>query len=158
MNPEERLIHHRIQVAVKLRIVFILQRTGLTHPKRVSIVDDVRRFGFYFLSVFPFRLFPHRYGYRQEAAVFTQEPEHRILLQKLLAVVVDVKNNVRSALCFVSLFHRKGGRTVASPAHSFAIGLITFGHDFHFFGNHKRRIEAKAEMAYNSVGVVFIFL
>ena len=158
VNPEQRFVLHGIKRAIELLVVLVLQRRWRLCPERLHVVDDVVFVGVLHLAVFPFLLLAEDNRYRQELTVLLQELFNLVLLKKLLAVVVDVENDVRTAVVARCILDGELRASVARPLHGLCTFLIAAGDDFHFLRHHEGRIESQTEMANDSVGVVLVFV
>ena len=157
VNPEERIILHGVEVAIEGLVVFILQGRGLLSPERGGLVDDVRLIGLLLAAVLPLRLLAEGDGNGEELAILLQEFLYAILLQKFLAVVVDVQHDVRAAPGTLRLLQGIFGITVAAPLLRGGI-LPTLGDDIHTLGHHEGAVESQAEMPDDGGGIVLVFL
>ena len=158
MNPEQRLVAHRVQFAIELLVVLVFQIRRFLGPYRGGVVDDVVLFRIHLLAVFPFRFFAEGYRYGQETAVLAKQLLNLVLFQELFAIVVDVHDDVRSAVGFFCFFYFIGRTSVTAPFYGLCSFLVTFGHDFHFLAHHERRVETQAEVSDDGIGIVFIFI
>ena len=106
MYPEKRLVLHWIKRSIKLLIVLVFQCARCFCPQRFHVIDDVIGLCFNLFTVFPLGLFTKGDRHGKEFAVLVKQFLYLVLLQKLFAVVIDEKHDVRSAvclLCFVNL-------------------------------------------------------
>ena len=157
VNPKQRLVSHGEEVTVELLVVLVLQFTGLLNPQRLYIIYNIVLFCIHLLAVLPFCFLAECNGYGQEVAVLTQQVFYLVLLQKLLAVVVDVHNDAGST---VFLFHFLQGErraAVATPFHSRSV-LIALSNDVHLFADHKGAVESQSEVANNGIGIILVFV
>ena len=157
VNPEERFVGHREEVTVELLVVLVLQVGGLLCPKRLYIVYYIVFVGIHLLAVLPFSLLAKSNGNGQEVAVLAQEAFYLVLLEELLAVVVDVHHDVCAALCLLHFFQREAWAAVATPFHGGSI-LIALRDDVNLFADHERAVEAKAEVTDDGVCVVLVLV
>ena len=158
VNPEQRLVGHGIEVTIEGFVVFVLQFAGLACPERSRFVDDVVFSGFYLFAVFPFLLLAESYGHGQEAAVLLQQRRDAGFFEELLAIIVDVEDNIGTAVGLVAILDSKLRTAVASPFHSLCTFLARLGDDFYLLGNHESRVEAQTEVADDGVRVVLVLL
>ena len=157
VNPEQWFVGHRIQVLIEFLIVFIRHIRRLANPCRLDIVDDIVFVGIDIFSVFPFLLLSECDGNRQVTAVFGQQAVDLVFVQEIFVLVVDIQDDICSAIFFFRLFQCIFGCTVAAPFHRNGSFFIRFGDNFHFLGNHERRIETKSEVTDDSGCVVLVF-
>ena len=158
VNPEQRFVGHRIQVAIELLVVFFLQFRRLLGPDRTSVVNQVVFFRFYLLAVFPFFLLAESYWYRKEVAILSQQALQTRIFQEFLAIVVYIQDDVGTPVVTLCFFEGELRTTVAAPFHGFGIVLIRTGDDFHFLGDHEGRVESQTEVTDDGVGIVLVFL
>ena len=158
VNPEQRLVAHRVEVAVERLVVLVLQLAGRACPQRVGVVDDVVLVRLHLLAVLPLLLLAEGDGDGQEAAVLAQQPFQAALLEELLAVVVDVQHDVGAALGAVGLRQRELRRAVARPLHRLGTLLPRAGDDVHALRHHEGAVEAQPEVADDGIGVVLVLL
>ena len=106
MDVEERLVHlERIEFMVELIVVLVGEVGRFARPSGVDIVDDVVLVGFDLLAILPVFLLAKSYLDRQELAVFAEEAFNGRVLEVLRELVVDMKNDVGSAVGFYGRFH-----------------------------------------------------
>ena len=141
MNPEKRIFLTGIELAVEIAVVLVGEIGGLARPERLGRVDDIA-VGFD--------------GHWQESAVFLKQEVYAALFEELLVVIVDIEDDVGSALGARTFVHGIGGRAVAFPSHGLSALLIAQRVDDHLFGHHESRVEAESEMADYAVGRVLI--
>ena len=158
VNPEQWFILHRVEGAVETLVVFIFERTWSLCPQRFYVVYHVVFLCFYLLTILPFCLFAKGYRYRQELAIFVQQSFYASFFQELLAVVVDIKDYIRTSVCLLCLFEFKFRTTIAAPLHGCSTFFIALSNYFHLLANHESRVEAKAEVTDNRVRCILIFL
>ena len=143
VNPEQRLVHlHGVEGTVEALIVIFFQRTWCLCPERLYTVDDMILFRLHLLTVFPFGLLTEGNGYRQELTILVQQLFNLVLFKEFLAVVINIEDDITTAVIFLSILNGKLRTAVAAPFHRFGSFLITLGDNLHLLGYHKRRIEA----------------
>ena len=158
MNPEQRFVGHGIKVTVELLVIFIFQFAGFQRPQRVGVIDDIILGSFNLLAVFPLFLLAECNRDGEEAAILLQQRGDACFFKELLAVIVYVKNDIRTTFCLISVFNRKLRTAIAGPLYSLGTFPIGFSDDFDFLGNHKSRIEPQSKMTDDGISIVFIFL
>ena len=133
MNPEQRFIHlHGVEGAIEQLVLFFFQCTRRFGPQRFHIVDDMILFCLYLFTVLPFRLLSESDGHRKELAILVQQLFDLTLLQELLAVVIDIENDITTAVFLFSILNGKLRTAVATPFHGFCTILITLGDNLYF--------------------------
>ena len=157
MNPEQRFVGHWIQILIEFLIIFICHISRLTNPCRLDIVDDIVFVGIDIFAVFPFLLLSECDGNWQVTAVLGQQAVDLVFVQEIFVLVVNIQDDVCSAIFFFRLFQCVFGCAVAAPFHRNGSFFIRFGDDLHFLGNHERRIETKSEVADDGGCVVLVF-
>ena len=158
MNPEEGLVRHGIEFAIERLVVLLLEVLRLLGPERIGVVDDVVLVGVLLLAVLPFGLFAKDNIDGKETAIFLQQVADAVFLQEFLGFVVNMEDDVGTAVGLLALADFVGRTAVAHPAHGSGILAITAGDDFHFLGHHKGAVEAQTEMADDGVGILLVFL
>ena len=158
VNPEQGFVLHGIERAVEALVVFVFQCAGRLCPQWFYVVDDVVFIGFHVLAVFPFGLLAEGYGHSHKLAVLVEQFLNLLFLQKLLAVVVDVKDDVRTAVGFLGLFQRERRTSVTAPLNGLSPFAVALGDNLHFLGYHEGRIEAQTKVSDNLSSVLFILL
>ena len=96
-------------------------------------------------------------GNGEKAAIFAQEHVDTLLVEEFEALFVDMKYDIGATACAFALAHRVLGRTITLPTHGLGAFLIAKRVDSHLVGNHERRVETQTEVAYDIIGVVFVF-
>ena len=86
---------------IELEIVLVGEVGGLAGPERLGGVDHVVLVGVDIFAILPLLDLAADDGHGQEPAVFLQQGVDARLLQELLVVVVDVEDDVRSAVGLV---------------------------------------------------------
>ena len=137
VDPEERLLAHRIEVLVELLIVLLLQLRRFADPGRGGVVDDVVGIRIDILAILPLLLFAEGDLYRQETAILGQQSVQLFLVEELLALVVDVEHNICTPIGLFGLFQGIRRCTVAAPFHGYGTLFIGTGDDFDLFGHHE---------------------
>ena len=169
VNPEQRLVLHGIECAIERLVVLVLQRRRGLRPQRLHIIYNVVLGGVHHLLLVarPLLLLAEGDGHGQELAVFLQQALNLLLVEELLAVVVDVEDDVsppfqRRACCDGFVIRRivnlEGRAAVAAPLHSLGAFLVALGDDFHLLRHHERAVEAQAEVADDVVGLILVLL
>ena len=90
MNPEQRLIAHRIEGAIETLVVLVLQCAWGLGPQWLHIIDDVILIGIYLFAVLPFGLLAEGYWHSHKLTIFVEQALKLVLIEELLAVVVDI--------------------------------------------------------------------
>ena len=158
VNPEHRVLFHRIELVIELQIVFVLKlRRGLG-PYGDYVVDHVVLLGLDALSVLPLGLFAEHYADGHELAVFAKELRNLAFLGVLGGVIVKVEGDFGTSLALVPFCQRVLGRAVAGPLDRLGAFLPAEGIDGNFLRNHKSRIEAKPEVTYDGAYLILVFL
>ena len=157
MNPEQRFVWHRIKLTIEFFIIFVRQFTRFLCPQRNGVIDDIIFRRLYLFAVFPLFLFTKSDGNGQEAAIFLQEGRDAWLLEKLLAIIINIQYDICTTIRFLHLFKCKLRTTVASPFYGLCTFFIWFGDNFNLLGNHECRVEPKSEVSNDGIRIVFIF-
>ena len=157
MNPEEGIVLHGIEVAVEGLVILVLQCRGLFGPEGLGDVDDVRFVGLLLAAVLPFGLLAEGDGYGEELAVLLQQFFDAVFLEELLAVVVNMEHDVRTALCLVGLFEGEFGVAVAAPLVCRFV-LPTLGDNVDTLRYHEGAVESESEVSDDGGGIVLVFL
>ena len=98
VDPEQGLVRHGVEGAVERLVVLVLQCRRGFRPQRFHIINNIVLVGIHLLAVLPFGLLAEGDGYGHELAVFVEQSLQLILVEELLAVVVDVEDDVRSVV------------------------------------------------------------
>ena len=138
VDPEERLVLHRIECAVEALVVLVLESAGRLGPERLYVVDDVVLVGFNLLAILPLSLLAESYRNRHKLAVLVEQLLNLLLLEKLLAVVVDVEHDIRTAVGLVGVAYFKLGASVAAPLDGLGSVLIAACNDVYTLAHHER--------------------
>ena len=160
VNPEQRLVGHRVQCSVESLVVIVLKCRRCLCPQRLHAVDDVVlvRVNHLFLFRAPLLLLSESDWYRHELAVFVEQFLNLVLFEELFAVVADMQHDVRTSLCFPCFRNLVFRASVASPFDSLCPLFIRQSDDIHFVRYHERGIEAESEVSDYLVGVVLVFV
>ncbi len=105
MNMEQRLILHRIKLAVKSLVILILKVGRLLRPQRLRLVYDIILVSVNIFAVLPLLLLAEEHRHRHELAIFVQESLDAALLRKLLLLVINEQGNYSSPVRFVASLH-----------------------------------------------------
>lgn len=93
--PEQRLVAHGIEGAIKLLIVFVLQFHEFARPQRSVFIDDVILVGLHLLAVFSFLLLAEDYGKGEEITIFNQQRRNaRFCLEHIRIIFCTCGENV----------------------------------------------------------------
>jgi len=157
VNPEQRLVLHRIERTVEVLIVLVFQCRRCLGPQRFHAVDDVVVLRLHFLAILPFCLLAKGDRHCHELAVLIQQSRDARLLKEFLAIVSDVQHNVGTAVSLLSLLKRELWRTVASPVHGLGTLLIALGDDLDLVRHHKAGVEAESEVSDDGIGLILVF-
>ena len=157
VNMEKRLVAHGEKFVIELIVIFVLQIGWFAYPCRIYIVDNVVFIRFYLFAVFPFFLLSECNFNWQEFTVFCQQFLNFAFFEVIQVVIVDVHYNICTAIGLDGLFECIFGVAVAGPVLACSSFAERLGENFHFFGNHKRGIEAKSEMSDNVLSIIFVF-
>ena len=155
---EQRVGRGRIQVVIEFLIVLGLEFRRLARPGRMRVVDNQVAVGVMISAVFPLLFLAANDFNGQEAAVFAQQPFHAFFFRKILLFLAQIQNHVRTPFGAFGLGHREVGRARAAPAYRRRVFFVGSRHDFHLVAHHKGRVETKAEMPDDGLGVVLVFL
>ena len=159
VNPEQRLLHlHGIECAIEALVVLVFQCAGRFGPEWFHIIYNIVLVGINLLAVFPFGLLAKSYWNGQELTILIQQLLYFLFLKKLLAVVINVKNNIRTTVSALGILDGKFWRSVAAPFHGCSTFLITACDDFHLLRYHETGVEAQSEVSDNGIGRVFILI
>ncbi len=121
MDVEQRFLQHRIELAVELHVVLLLQIGGLLVPDGVGIVDYLVLVGIHVLAVLPLLLLAEGDGHGHETAVFLQQLLHFGSSGELLGIVIQIQGYLGTPVGTASLSHGKLGIALALPSY----GLCT---------------------------------
>ena len=94
MNPEQRLVAHWIECAIEALVILVLQCAWSLSPQRLYAIDDVVLFGINLLAVLPLGLLSEGNWNCHKLAVLVEQPLNLELVEELLAVVVDVEDDI----------------------------------------------------------------
>ena len=137
MNPEQRFVGHRIQVAVEFLVILFLQVRRFLGPDRTSVVNQVVFICFYLLAVFPFFLFAKGYRYGQEVTILGEQALQARFFQEFLAIFIHVQDDVGSTVATFCFFKGKLRTSIAAPFHSLGTFLIRKSYDVYRLGYHE---------------------
>ena len=137
VNPEQRIVGHRVELVVEVDVVLVLEFAWLLCPDWSCIVYHVVLGCFNLFAVLPFGLLAECNRDGEELAVFVQKFLNLVLLEELLAVVVNVENDIRTALALVCLFEGEFRRAVAAPFYSLAAFFPALCYDFYLLADHE---------------------
>ncbi len=142
---------------IELEIVLVRKFGRFFQPQGSGSVHHLVAVGGLHAPFLPFLLLAADYRHGQETAIFFQKSVYARLLQKLLAFIIDIQDNIGASLRAVALLHGILRRAVAFPAHGLCSVFIAKRVDDNFLGHHERRIESETEVAYDAVGAVLVF-
>jgi len=156
VDREQRLVAHRVELAVELLVLLLGDFGRLARPQRIHVVDDVVFVRIHVLAVLPLLDLAEDDRHGQEAAVFSEQPLNFRVLGVFERVFGEVQRDRRAAVVLlVGLFHLEFGRSGAAPAHGPGALLPRTGHDLHLVRDHERRVEAQSEVADDRLVLVF---
>ena len=159
MDVEKRLVHlERIEFVVELIVVLIGKVGRFARPSGVHIVDDVVLVGFDLLAILPVFLLAKGNLDRQELAVFAEQTFDGCVLEVLCELVVDMKNDVGSAVGLDGILHIIFRRAFARPMDRFRIILVAEREYLNLLCHHKGGIEAQTKMADDGFGFVLVLI
>ena len=170
MDMKQGLIKtHRIELTVEFLVILFLQVGRLPGPRRVGDVNNMvfNNFGFFSaFNHFAFGIFfflntlisPKFNGHRKKFAVLVQNTFQTAFFQKLERIFRNVKYYIRTLGLFCGFFHCVVRAAIANPFHRCAVGLLRATDNFHFFSNHKCRVETKTEMTNYRIFLVRVFV
>ena len=124
MYPEQGFILHRIKFTIEGLVVFILEFTRSSGPQRLYVVDNIVIGCLNLLAILPFLFLAAGNLDWQETTVFLEQALDRGLLQILLAVIIQIKDNISTAVCLIGIRELKFRRSVTAPFHSLGTFLI----------------------------------
>ena len=104
MNPEQRVVLHRIKGVIELLVVLILQGARSLCPERLHIIDNVILICLHILAVLTLGLLAEGYRHCHKLAVLVQKLLNLALLQELLAIIINMEDDVLTTLSLVSIF------------------------------------------------------
>ena len=158
MDVEQRLLIHRIQRTVEGEVVFLLEVGRGLGPEGLHAVDDLVLVGIDILAVLPLLLLAEDDRNRHELAVLVQEAFDTGFLRILRGIVVQVQGDDGAALLLVDLLHLIGRGAVAGPFYGLGAFLPGEGLDGDLLRDHKRAVEAQAEVADDAADLVLVLL
>ena len=130
--PEHGIFFSRTQFMIKLEIILVREFRRLLCPERFRGIDNIVFVGVHIFAVFPFLDFPADDRNRQEPAIFLKQSVYASLFQKLLVVIVYIKNDIGSSRCFLCFLHFEFRTPVACPFHSFCTFFVRKRADNYF--------------------------
>ena len=155
VDIEQRIVAHRIHLAVELLVLLLGDLRRLNSPQRLGVVDDVILVGIDILAVLPLLLFAKSDLDRQETAILAQQPLDLNRLGVLLAILRDVQNDVGAvATLLVGFGHSVFGRALAGPNDGLRAFTIRASANLHLVRYHKCRVETQTEVADNGLILV----
>ncbi len=158
VDPEHRLLLHRIELLIELEVVLVLELGRGLGPDRVDVVDDVVLVGLDALAVLPLGLLAEDHRDGHELAVLAQQLGDAPLGGELLGVVVQVEGDLGAAVLFLAGAHGVLRGAVAGPGHGLGAFLPAEGVDGDLLAHHEGGVEAQAEVADDGAELVFVFL
>ena len=118
VDREQRLVAHRVELAVELLVLLLGDFGRLARPQRIHVVDDVVLVRIHVLAVLPLLDLAEDDRHGQEAAVFSEQPLDFRVLGVFERVFGEVQRDRRAAVVLlIGLFHLEFGRSGAAPAH-----------------------------------------
>ena len=160
MDVEKRVLLRGIQFVIEILVVVLFQVGGLASPRGCGVVDNLIAVSinhFLFL-VAPLLLLAKGDFDGQELAIFGQQLIDAAVVKELLAVGVDMHNDIGTKILFISIFDSVLGAAVATPFHRLRTFFVRFCDNIDALRNHKRAIESQSEMADNGANVVFVLV
>ncbi|CUQ64893.1 Uncharacterised protein [Segatella copri] len=94
MNPEQRVVLHRIKGVIELLVVLILQCARSLGPERLHIINNVILISLHILAVLPFGLLAESNRHCHKLAVLVQKFLNLVLLQEFLAIISNMEDDV----------------------------------------------------------------
>ena len=158
MDPEKRVLFHRIKFPVEIQIVLIFYFRRSLCPKRGYIIYYMVFICLNIFTVFPLCLLPKCNWDGHELAIFGKQLLNLFLLCKIFGIVIKIKSYGCTSLCSAAFLHSILGRAVATPLDTLCPFSPWQWVNLHFFRDHECRIEPKSKVSYYAVQLVFIFL
>ena len=125
VDMEEGLLKLRwIEFVVELIVVLVGEVSGFACPGGINVVDDIVLVEFDLLAVLPVFLLAKCYLNGQELTILAQQVLDGSVLEILRELVVDMEDNVSSAVGFDGIFHLVFRCAFARPVNSFGIVLV----------------------------------
>ena len=149
MDPEHRILLTRFQLTVKPEVILVGKISRFSGPERFGGVHHLLLIRVDILAVLPFLLLSADDGNGEETAVLAEKSVDSHLLEKLLIVIVDVKDHIGATVPFLYLMHLEFRTAVAAPFHSLGSLLVGKRTDHDLLRHHECRIEAEAKVAYD---------
>ena len=115
VNIEQRLIGHRVEVAVEFRILLLFHLRRCDGPERLYIIDYIVLFGLHLFSILPILLLSKGDFNRQKAAIFVEHLTDPVIFQELLGILVDMQDHIGTSPVALSLFEGEFRTAVAAP-------------------------------------------
>ena len=117
VDPEQRLVAHGVEGAVERLVVLVLQRAWGLGPQGLYIIDDIVLVlvDHLFLFAAPLLFLAEGHRYSHELAVFLEQTFELVLVEELLAVVVDIEDDIRTTVLALGIVDLVGRRAVAAP-------------------------------------------
>ena len=106
-----------IKCAIETLVVLVLQGTWGLGPQRLDIINDIILIGIYLFAILPLTLLSESYWHSHELTVFVEQALKLVLVKELLAVIVDIEDDVGSTVltfCIIDLVSRT---TVTAPSY-----------------------------------------
>ena len=112
-----------------------------------------------FLSLFRFFFLIYKVNFNwHERTVFVKNFAAAVFITEFITLIVEVKSNCCTTLCFVTIFHIKFCTTITFPVNWCSAFFIRKSINSNLISNHKCRIETKSEMTYNLLITCFVFI
>ena len=137
VNPEQRLVAHGVECAVEALVVLVLQCAWSLGPQGLYAVDDVVLIGINLLAVLPLGLLTKGHGHSHKLAVLVEQSLELELVEELLAVIIYIKDDVRSVLLALCIVNLVGRTSVAAPLHRLRAFFPALGDNLHLLGYHE---------------------
>ena len=149
---------HRIELAVELQVVFVLELGRGLGPDGLDAVDDVIFVGLDALAVLPFGLLAEDHGDGHELAVFAQQLADAALGGELFGVVIEEEGDLGAAVFLRARAHLILRGAVAGPVDGLGAFLPAESVDGDFLADHESGIESEAEVADDGAELVLVLL
>ena len=94
MNPEQRVVLHRIKGVIELLVVLILQGARSLGPERLHIINNVILISLHILAVLPLGLLAESNRHGHKLAILVQKFLNLALLQEFLAIISNMEDDV----------------------------------------------------------------
>ena len=158
VDPEQGIVVHGEERVVELLVVLVLERRRRLRPEGLDAVDDVVLVGIDLLAVLPLRLLAEDHGHGHKLAVLREQLLDGRFLEIVLAVVVDVEDDVGTAVGLLHPVDGVFGAAVAGPAHGVAALAPALGDDLDLLAHHEGGVESETEMADDGLGLVLVLV